>query len=399
MQTEPRPSRLIALDVLRGLAVAGMIVVTSPGDWNNTYAPLKHADWHGWTLTDMIFPAFLFSVGVALGLCLPRVLRGSASRRQFWWRIGRRTIALIFLGLFLEATYVWAISFGAPYPGNAGLENIRIPGILQRIAICYALAAILVMVTARRTGNVTANTNNAAIALTIAALLVLYWALLSFVPVPGYGAGHLDSEGNLPAFIDRAIFTVPHLWPLGSAQWQGPVTYDPEGLLASLPATTNVLFGVLAAGEWQRSEKRAVLRVGAAGILLVLLGLLLDPLFPINKRLWTSSFALLSSGFSAMLLAALAVALRSELTSRVAMPFRVLGGNAILAFVLATLLGRIYAFPLLRDGESPQHWMNALALSAAPNPYVASLLCALAVLAFVVLLICPLHRREMYLRL
>jgi predicted acyltransferase len=396
---ETASSRLVALDVLRGLAIAGMIVVTSPGDWNRTFAPLRHADWNGWTPTDMIFPAFLFGVGVALGLSFPRFLSDSASRREFWWRVGRRTIALLVLGLFLEATYVWAISLGAPFPGRAGLANVRIPGILQRIALCYALAAILVVTTARKDEEGKAQINSRVISIAIAAILVLYWALLSFVPVPGYGAGHLDPEGSLTAYIDRMVFTVPHLWPFGSAQWQGPVTYDPEGLLSSLPATANVLFGVLAAREWRRAAGSAALRIGTVGALLVVAGLLLDPLFPINKRLWTSSFAVLSSGVAAILLGALMIASRMGWMKRLWMPLRILGGNAILAFVLSTLLGRLYGFPLLRDGESPQHWINSLALRAVPDPYLASLACAIGLLGLVLAAIWPLHRRAIHLRL
>jgi predicted acyltransferase len=359
---------------------------------------LKHADWNGWTSTDMIFPAFLFSVGVALGLSFPRLLGDSESRRTFWWRVCRRTISLILLGLFLEATYNWAIAWGAPFPGRSGLENLRIPGILQRIAFCYALAAVVVVATGRKDAEGRTRINAAAVGLAIGTILVLYWVLLAFVPVPGYGAGHLDPEGNLPAFVDRLVFTVPHLWPFGAAQWQGPVTYDPEGLLSSVPATANVLFGVLAAREWRESGDRAALRIGAFGVLLLVAGLLLDPLFPINKRLWTSSFALLSSGYSAIVLGALLAAVRFEWVVRLSTPLRILGGNAILAFVLATLFGRLYGFPLLEDGESPQHAINALSLSAVTDPYLASLVCAFAMVVLVTLIVWPLHRRAIHFR-
>ena len=395
-------SRLAALDVLRGLAVAGMIVVTSPGDWNNAYAPLKHADWHGWTLTDMVFPAFLFSVGMALGLSFPRPMGDPASRRQYWTRVGRRTIALILLGLLLEATYVWSISLGATSPGQGGLDHIRIPGILQRIALCYALAATFVAATARRDEAGRAEVKAGAIGVAISAALLLYWALLTFVPVPGYGAGRLDPAGNLAAYVDRTIFTVPHLWPLGSETWGGPVVYDPEGLLSSLPATANLLFGVLAACALRRAPARAVLIIAGAGAASFAAGLLLDPLFPINKRIWTSSFALLSSGFSALVLAALIAALRSGLAARLATPFRILGGNAILAFVLSTLLGRIYGFPFPGEGGAPlwpQQWLNERAFAVVGDPYMASLACALGMLALVTLAIWPLHRRAIHFRL
>lgn len=394
--------RLTTLDVFRGLAVAGMILVTSPGDWNFAWAPLRHAEWNGWTLADMVFPAFLFSVGAALGLSFPRSMGGAAEPRRVWLRVARRTLALIALGLFLEATYVWAISAGAPFPGQGGLEHIRIPGILQRIALCYLLAATLVLSTARKDGEGRSHVNAPAIGLAIAITLLLYWALLAFVPVPGYGAGRLDPEGALPAWIDRAVFTVPHLWPLGSATWGGPVTYDPEGLLSSLPATTNVLFGVLAALVLRRSPARGALILAGAGLLLFVTGLSLDPFFVINKRLWTSSFALLSSGVSALVLAALLVALRNGVAIRLLTPLRILGGNAILAFVLSTLLGRIWGWPFLPGDqglESPQHWTNGLVLAVVPDPYLASFICALAMLTLITLVLWPLYRRAIYFRL
>lgn len=400
--TAAAPQRLVALDVLRGLAVAGMIVVTSPGDWNHVYAPLKHADWNGWTLTDMIFPAFLFGVGMALGLSFPRPMGDPAERRRYWARVARRTAALILLGLFLEATYVWSISLGATSLGGGGLDHIRIPGILQRIGLCYAFGAAVLALTAGRDAEGRAHLNARAIGLAIAGLLLLYWALMTFVPVPGFGAGRLDQEGNLAAWIDRAIFTVPHLWPLGSATWNGPVTYDPEGLLSSLPATANLLYGALAALALRRRPDRAALLLAGGGVLLFAAGLLLDPVFPINKRIWTSSFALLSSGFSALLLAALLVVLRSDLVTRLAAPLRILGGNAILAFVLSTLIGRVYGFPFRSaDGTPhwPQQWANDHMLLVIPDPNLASLACGIAMLALITLLVWPLHRRAIHFRL
>lgn len=333
---EARPARWMALDVLRGAAVAGMIVVTSPGDWNRAYAPLRHADWNGWTLTDIVFPAFLFSVGVALGLSFPRPLADRGERARLWRRIARRALALIALGLLLNwlseiVTGIWAHD-----PGAGTLAHVRIPGILQRIALCYVLGAGLILSTARRDADGRAEIDTSAIGVACAAILLLYWALLMVVPVPGVGAGHLDPAGYLGGYIDRAIFTPPHMWRLGAATWGGPVTYDPEGLLSTLPATVNLLLGVLAAREWQRSPERAVRRIALAGLVLFAAGLLLDPVFVINKRIWTSSFALLSGGFSALALAAFAVVLRSEWAMRLAMPLRILGGNAILAFVLST---------------------------------------------------------------
>lgn len=399
--TDGRPPRLEALDVLRGLAVAGMIVVTSPGDWNKAYWPLKHAEWNGWTPTDMVFPAFLFGVGMALGLSFPRPLADPSARARLWLRIGRRAVALILLGLALNWTYVLAVAAGVPPAGPDDHPALRLPGVPQRIALCYVLAAALILATGTKDAQGRTGINARAIAASGAAILLAYWALLRFVPVPGFGAGGLDQVSSLPAWLDRTVFTPAHLWPLGSASWRGPVTYDPEGLLSSLPATVDVLAGVLAAWEWKRTEGRALLRIAIVSVAAIVLGLLLDPVFPINKRLWTSSFALLSSGVSGLALVAIALALRSAWARRLLSPLRVLGGNAILAFTLSILVGAFAGLPLNGpEGPiSPQGWGDAIALSLIPDEYLASLACAFAILALITLAIWPLHRRAIHFRL
>lgn len=232
-------------------------------------------------------------------------------------------------------------------------------------------------------------------------MLVAYWMAMTLIPVPGFGPGRLDPEGNLAAFIDRAIFTTPHLWPFGSVEWRGPVVYDPEGLLSAIPATTNVLFGVLAATVWRRYPDWAAPIVATAGAGLFVGGLLLDPIFAINKRIWTSSFALLSAGFSAMVFVVIAAVLRNRLAAEVVAPLRVFGGNAIWTFVVATLLGRLYSFPFkhAEGALSPQAWVNGMALRIAPDPFVASLLCALTMVALVLAITVPFHRRGMHFRL
>jgi predicted acyltransferase len=395
-------TRWAPLDLLRGLAVAGMILVNSPGDWTHTYPQLLHAAWHGWTLTDMVFPTFLFSVGAALGLSFPKRLATQGDRIRLWQRIIRRVLALIAIGLVLN----WAMELGgaAAYhdPGTGTLAHVRIPGVLQRIALCYLLAAALILATAVRDGDGVVRVRPGVIGGAIAALLFGYWMLLMRVPVPGYGVGQLDAVRNLPGYVDRAVFGLPHLWRLGSETWGGPVTYDPEGLLSTLPATANLLFGVLAAGLWQRAPARAALWLVIGGAVLMAAGLGLDPLLPINKRLWTSSFALLSSGFSALLLAVLVAALPRLGEARLLTPFRVLGGNAILAFILSILLGVFGELPILGPADAritPQAWGDALALRAVPDPYLASLACALAMVALVTALLWPLHRRAIHFRL
>ena len=309
-ENQVSPARVVALDVLRGLAVAGMIVVTSPGDWNKAYWPLKHADWNGWTPTDIVFPTFLFSVGVAIGLSFPKPLGDSAARADLWRRVSRRVASLLALGLFLNWLYTAAVHFGLPSPHPYAWTEFRIPGVPQRIGLCYLFTVGLIVATAVRSADRTA-INARALWIAVALILSGYWALLELVPVPGFGAGQLDPEGSRPAWLDRLVFTPAYMWPLGSKTWGGPVTYDPEGLLATLPSLVNVIFGVLAARELRTVPGRALLRIAIAGALLVAAGLLLDPVFSINKRLWTSSFALLSSGVSALALVCCVLGLRS----------------------------------------------------------------------------------------
>jgi predicted acyltransferase len=300
----------------------------------------------------------------------------------------RRTLALIGLGLALNLL------------GSLSVTEWRLPGILQRIGLCYAIGAGLVLLSARRRDDGLATISVATIGGAIVVLLMVYWALLTFVPVPGFGPGRLDPAGNLTAFIDRAIFTTRHLWSLGTDA-DGTVVYDPEGLLSTLPATANVLIGVLAGWAWKQAPTlRGMLVLAVAGALLVVGGLAFDPLVPINKRIWTSSFALLSSGVSMILFALLALALRSHAARIAAYPLRVLGGNATLAFVLSILLGIFSSYPIFRAGtQTPQAWGMALAQTIVADPKIASLLCALAILMLILALLWPLHRRAIHFRL
>jgi predicted acyltransferase len=265
-----QPQRLVSLDVFRGLTMAAMVIVNNPGDWGNVYAPLLHAEWHGWTPTDLIFPFFLFIVGVSITLS-----RKTAS----WESILRRSAIIFALGLFL-----------AGYP-RFDLSRWRIPGVLQRIAVCYLAAATFyrLMPGDRR--------RKAVILTSLAtALALIYWAVMMLVPPPGGVAGDLTPEGNLAAWLDRALME-GHLW---RPRW------DPEGLLSTVPAISTTLLGVVAGlglgTEWTPDRKAAMLAIG--GGVAVVIGLAWDVVFPINKNLWTSSYAFFTAGAASLLLAA-----------------------------------------------------------------------------------------------
>jgi predicted acyltransferase len=265
--------RLDSLDVFRGLTIAAMILVSTPGTWTAVFTPLDHALWNGWTVTDLVFPFLLFAMGAAVPFALAR-RRGTP--RGIAPHIVRRAVILFALGLVLNA-------IEAPPPIQ--WATFRIPGVLQRIAVVFLAVAWLTEGASLRSQ----------VALVVA-VLAGYWAALMLVPVPGAGAGVLTPEGNLASYIDRALFG-RHLLNRGS---------DPEGLLSTLPAIATAMCGVFA-GEWlkDRCRPRHSAWLFGAGLAATLAGLAWSLVFPINKNLWTSSFALFSAGLAGQALALL----------------------------------------------------------------------------------------------
>ncbi len=382
--------RIASLDLLRGLAVAGMILVDSPGSWANVYAPLKHADWFGWTAADLVFPTFLFCAGMAIGLMVPRLSSAERTGSALWLKVARRTALLILLGLVINALPTF------------DLAHLRIPGILQRIGLCYALATGICVLTAGRGEGDRLAFSIPAAAVAGVVLLAIYWALVAFIPVPGFGVGHLDSYRSLPAYIDRQVFTIPHLWVWGTTPGVG-VTYDPEGLLSTLPATVNVLVGAIVARVLMQAKGEGARRLAPAlilGVALIVVGLLLNPVMPICKRIWTPSFALLSGGISTLALLGFELLARSERGPGLGFILRVLGGNAILAFVLCQLLG-VFSEQKIIPGAwaTPQRFGFGMASKVIADPYLASLACAFLVLGLIIAILIPLHRKGIHLRL
>ena len=341
-----RASRLLSLDVFRGLTVAAMVVVNNPGTWQAVYPPLRHADWHGWTPTDLIFPFFLFIVGVAIPFAL-----GRPASRPLVVRVVRRAAVIFALGLVLNAAF------------GVDPATIRIPGVLQRIAVCYLLGALVFMTTRARTQAVVA-----------AVLLVGYWGAMTLVPVPGYGAGDLGKEGNLAAWIDRAV--------LGPHVWRASRVYDPEGILSTLPALATVLLGALA-GHWLRREQPPAQKSAGlvgAGVAGTLAGLGWSLWFPINKALWTSSYVLLTAGLAALVLALCHHLIDALGWRRWARPFAVLGTNALLLFFLSTLTA-VLLIRIAHGGRSLHRALFETVFAPWAPPAAASLAYALAYLA------------------
>ncbi|MEO5894311.1 MAG: heparan-alpha-glucosaminide N-acetyltransferase domain-containing protein [Vicinamibacterales bacterium] len=370
-------TRLISLDVFRGLTMAGMVIVNNPGDWGTVYWPLLHAEWNGWTPTDLIFPFFLFIVGVSLTLS-----RKSSS----WGSILQRTALIFALGLFL-----------AGYP-RFDISRWRIPGVLQRIALCYLAAASVYRLSLAGERDETASrplvTRATVIGGIAVALALGYWALMLLVPVPGGIAGDLTADGNLGAWLDRGLMS-GHLW---RPKW------DPEGLLSTIPAISTTLLGVVAGICLSSSapEQRKAARLALGGIVAMLVGLCWGLVFPINKALWTSSYAVFTAGFGSLLLAACYWIIDIKGWKHWTRPFVVLGSNAITLFVASGLLVKTLSLIRVSMPDGKEIAVNAWAYRhlfvPMASPKSASLLYALANLVILYALLAWMYRRRIFLR-
>ena len=378
-------ARIVSLDVFRGLTIAAMILVNDPGTWSAVYWPLDHAEWNGWTPTDLIFPFFLFIVGVSMTLSFAARLRRGSTRGELAKHVALRSLAIFAVGLFLNV-----------FP-RFHFSTMRYPGVLQRIAVCYLIAGLFVLVTARRAEGGGFAANIPAIAGALVTLLVGYWLLMRFVPVPGYGVGRMDMEGNLAAWVDRQL--IPgHMWS------QLHQVRDPEGFLSTIPAIGTALWGVLA-GEWIRSNrprKRMLTGMLVVGGAAMLVGRLLHAFFPINKNLWTSTFVIFTSGFAMVVLAFCYLVVDVKEWRRWAKPFVVFGTNAIAAYVVADLIAiaslDIHVYPGGRrtslHGYVYSHFFATLA-----QPKNASVLFAIFFVMVCYLPIYLLYRRRIFIRL
>jgi predicted acyltransferase len=324
------PGRLNSLDAFRGFTIAAMVLVNNPGDWSNLYAQLEHAAWNGWTFTDWIFPFFLFIGGVSMALSLGRLADAGADKPQLLRKLAKRAV-LIFL-----------IGFALNYIPRFDLHAVRIPGVLQRIALCTLLSAPIVVYFNWRQQ-----------LMWIVALLAFYSAVMLWVPVPGFGAGVLEPGKDAGAWLDRLLLN-GHLWVQSK-------TWDPEGVLSTIPAIASQLFGVLA-GRWllsrfSRTEQTVWMLL--TGLLLLWLASILDViLMPINKSLWTPSYCLLTTGWALVVFSAFYwlldvnphAAVR-EAAARWAKPFVIYGMNALFIFAVSGLIAKMLGFIKIAQPE------------------------------------------------
>jgi predicted acyltransferase len=374
--------RLTSLDLFRGVTIAAMILVNNSGN-DHPYWPLDHAEWNGWTPTDLVFPFFLFIVGVSLVFSFESRINHGDSRAALLRHAFRRAIIIFAIGLALN--YIAVLASGSTH-------GLRIPGVLQRIGICYFAASILFLYVRPRTRVVV-----------VAALLIGYWILMRFVPVPGFGVPGRDipflhPDANLGAYLDRKFL----LWR-STSLWE--VTRDPEGLLSTLPAIATALLGVFT-GEWLRSKRTQ--QTKALGMLLFgIVGLTLGRTwaiwFPINKKLWTSSFVLFTAGFALTCLALCYWAVdikrwRGPWTR----PFLIFGRNAIAAYIVAWLFAVVqYLFSAQLDGEAVNGHDYIFQRFFAPlgSPSFTSLLFSLAFVLVCLVPIWLMDRKKVFLKI
>lgn len=353
--------RLVSLDFFRGATVAAMILVNNPGSWSNIYGPLKHAAWHGWTPTDLIFPFFLFIVGVSIVLAFTKAKSKGAENSVLLKKTLIRAAKIFGLGIALSAFPY--LTFFPDFGLHSNLAELRIPGVLQRIAICYALASILFLYTKPKTQMIT-----------LVSLLVGYWILMIGIPVPGFGAGAIDNpEGNLAAYIDQLLLS-GHTW---KENW------DPEGLLSTLPALGSTLIGVWTGRILMKehdSEASRTLQFFIWGFVLLTIGYVWSWVFPLNKSIWTSSYAVFTGG-QAMCIFAVCYWFLDVKEKRKFTSWGVAFGlNAITVFFLSGLIARILGmitFDYAGTTYSVKGWIYQVVLSSIASPINASLLYAI----------------------
>jgi predicted acyltransferase len=385
---ETETGRLLSLDVFRGMTIAGMILVNNPGTWSAIHPPLKHAEWHGWTPTDFIFPFFVFIVGISITLALGKRVEIARENHgnitgDVYWKIFRRSALIFLLGLFLAA-----FPFYNPAEGTLiDFSTLRIPGVLQRIAVCYLIVSLIFIKTNWKTQ-----------AIIGILLLFVYWVLMTLIPVPGCEITSFDDKAcNLAAWLDRTILTPNHIW-------QQAKVYDPEGILSTIPAVVTAIAGVLT-GHWLRTQRSDFEKVGGlffAGVCGVVSGYVWNGWFPINKALWTSSYVVFTAGLALCLLASCYWLIDIKGYKRWAQPFVIFGVNALALYFFSGIFERLLA--VIRwtgaNGEimTLRRWIFEAIFLPVATPINASLAYAICYVLFWLLMMWLLYRKRIFIK-
>ena len=397
--------RLISLDVFRGLTILLMTIVNNPGDWGNVYPPLLHAEWHGCTLTDLVFPFFIFIMGVAVPLAMPdKFYDGTTFNKilvrslrmlclgiffNFFGKIqlfGLEGIQLLMGRLIITVAVGYALmgSFSSKiknilafsilfiylllaYSGIEAYQDVRLPGVLQRIAIVYFVVSLLYLKTSQKTQIITG-----------IVLLLGYWAIMTLIPVPGIGEANLDKGTNLASWLDSIL--------LKGHMYRGTVTWDPEGILSTIPSIVNGIIGLLI-GQLLQTDMikiQKAQRMGIIGTILIFFGLIWDIIFPINKSLWTSSYVLYTTGLATVVLTILYYIIDIANYKKGFKPFLVWGVNPMIVFFTSQIIPQALVMIEFQNPHHPAEKINLLnylyTFGIAPffsNPMTASLAGAL----------------------
>jgi predicted acyltransferase len=399
----PARERLLSLDVFRGITVAGMLLVNDPGTWEAIYPPLEHAKWNGWTPTDLVFPFFLFIVGITTYLSLgARRARGD-TEQAIRAQIIRRGALIFLFGLLINGFpyFTWGNVPGVADPTllqrmGDRLLHWRALGVLQRIGIAYTVAALLTLRTTVRQQ-----------ILILASILFGYWIVMTVLPVPGegtIGALLLDEPSRtMAAWVDRLVLDWSRVG-LGNHLWGSSVTWDPEGVLSTVPAIGTAMLGNLA-GRWigeKRPLSERLAGLSSVGALGMMAGLMWHWSFPINKSLWTSSYVLFSAGMAAVSLSTVMWIVDFNRVRRFTKPFVVYGTNPIVAFVGSAVMARcIYSIFKVNYGGARiplQEGIYRTLFASWLSPVNASLAFAVAFVLFWYGVLYLLHRRGIILK-
>jgi len=382
------PRRWEALDILRGLSILGMLLNLNPGAWDKQYIWMQHAKWQGGHLIDMVAPAFLFCIGAALPISLERRIGDASGRSPIYLHILWRSLALVALGLLINA-----------YPGF-DWAHVRLPGVLQRIGVTYGLVGAFLVLISRRDKDRAVSFSPTVISAAGVFVLVSYWALLYFVPVPGFGAPRFDPVGSWPAFVDRAVFGIQHMF----IYWKvdGKIVFDPDGLLLVYPTAFDILLGAAVSMAYRKKLLAKPLLAGlASGCGMMALAVALNPVCPIIKNIWTSTFALFSGGFALVLLTLLTAAMDRFDLKKLFFFAKVFGANATLAYLLNFALNPLLDLAWIPYGgrRLSVRWGSQLALSSALPAEHASFLFSCLYLTVLGSILWIFYRKRWFLKL
>lgn len=432
MAAESGNNRLISLDVFRGMTIAGMVLVNNPGTWSAIYPPLAHAEWHGITPTDYIFPFFLFIVGVAIPIALGKRIEEGVTGKVYY-KIVSRAALIFFFGLLMAAfplfdfskpeippgfkiiemlsliavLYLWLTGKGnialivlaalsvflaalylAGYPlVFRNFETLRIPGVLQRIAVCYLITSLIFL-----------HVNWKQLAIIGGILLLFYWLLMTIVPVPGCEVTTINDKAcNLAAYLDRAILGVNHIWVSAKV-------YDPEGILSTLPAIATTISGVLT-GLWLKSNRSELEKVAGmffVGLILIVLAWCWNPFFPFNKALWTSSYVLYTSGLALCFLGFCYFLIDIKGYANWTKPFVIFGVNALALFIGSGLMAKMMLIIKVTNAEGKeiglQTWIYQTVFAPLADAKTSSAMYAAGFILFWLFLMWLLYRRRIFIK-